>query len=488
MTPSASDLLAEAVRAFQARDRDYAAGLLARLNAEDAALGDDWGAVARLAATLGEVSVALAAIRRYVALKPYDVERRLEYGALLAQCGRIEGAAKATRAFLPNAPADPRLYLLLGTCQAQLGQTEAALADLRAVLALDPQPALAGAAWLAIADLKRFTEDDPDIAALKAVIASTDPATPSSLNFALGKALDDIGDVDAAFAAYEAGARAARALNPPNLAASRDFVDQVIAGFTRESLAKLPPSAADSDRPIFVLGLPRSGTTLVEQILASHSGVKDGAELNLFRAATMALGGYAPSDVSRLAFFPGTENVWTLFGRVYLHLLDERFGPEGRIVDKTLNHTRMVGLIHHVLPKARFVWLRRDPADSALSCFRSHFVGGLNWAWSMRDIGAHFADEDRLHAHWTQQFPDAILTVPYEDLVKDPETWIARILEHCGLPFQAGVRDFHLTERAVTTSSSSQVRQPLNVRGIGAWRRYSQHMQPFFEAYGSRPS
>ncbi|OZA72849.1 MAG: hypothetical protein B7X77_11035, partial [Caulobacter sp. 39-67-4] len=231
-----------------------------------------------------------------------------------------------------------------------------------------------------------------------------------------------------------------------------------------------------------------SGTTLVEQILASHSGVKDGAELNLFRAATMALGGYAPSDVSRLAFFPGTENVWTLFGRVYLHLLDERFGPEGRIVDKTLNHTRMVGLIHHVLPKARFVWLRRDPADSALSCFRSHFVGGLNWAWSMRDIGAHFADEDRLHAHWTQQFPDAILTVPYEDLVKDPETWIARILEHCGLPFQAGVRDFHLTERAVTTSSSSQVRQPLNVRGIGAWRRYSQHMQPFFEAYGSRPS
>ncbi|OYX92934.1 MAG: hypothetical protein B7Y78_09380, partial [Caulobacter sp. 35-67-4] len=157
MTPSASDLLAEAVRAFQARDRDYAAGLLARLNAEDAALGDDWGAVARLAATLGEVSVALAAIRRYVALKPYDVERRLEYGALLAQCGRIEGAAKATRAFLPNAPADPRLYLLLGTCQAQLGQTEAALADLRAVLALDPQPALAGAAWLAIADLKRFT-------------------------------------------------------------------------------------------------------------------------------------------------------------------------------------------------------------------------------------------------------------------------------------------------------------------------------------------
>ncbi|ALL14199.1 tetratricopeptide repeat-containing sulfotransferase family protein [Caulobacter henricii] len=488
MTPSASDLLAEAVRAFQARDRDYAAGLLARLNAEDAPLGDDWGAVARLAATVGEVSVALAASRRHVALKPYDVERRLAYGALLAECGRIEGAEKATRAFLPNAPRDARLHLLLGTCQAQLGKTEAALADLRTVLDLDPAPALISAAWLAIADLKRFTADDPDIATLQALILATGDATPSGLYYALAKALDDAGEVEAAFEAYETGARSARALNPPNLAASRDFVDQVIAGFTRESLAKLPPSTADSDRPIFVLGLPRSGTTLVEQILASHSGVKDGAELNLFRAATMALGGYTPSDVSRLAFFPGSENVWTLFGRVYLHLLDERFGPEGRIVDKTLNHTRMVGLIHHVLPGAKFVWLRRDPADTALSCFRSHFVSGLNWSWSLEDIAAHFADEDRLHAHWSEQFPEAILTVPYEDLVQDPEIWIARILEHCGLPFQSGVRDFHLTERAVTTSSSSQVRQPLNVRGIGAWRRYEAHMRPFLDAYGGHPA
>ena len=485
MTPSASDLLAEAVRAFQARDRDYAAGLLARLNAEDAALGDDWGAVARLAATLGEVSVALAASRRHVALKPYDPERRLAYGALLAECGRIEGAEKATRAFLPKAPTDPRFRLLLGTCLAQLGQAEAALVDLRAVLTLDPAPALASAAWLAIADLKRFTAADPDIAALQALIATAGPAAPSGLHYALAKALDDTGEVDAAFAAYQSGARAARALNPPNLTASRQFVDQLIAGFSRESLALLPPSTADSDRPIFVLGLPRSGTTLVEQILASHDDVQDGGELNLFRKATMALDGYAPSDVSRLAFFPGTENVWTLFGRVYLHLLDERFGPEGRIVDKTLNHSRMVGLIHHVLPGAKFIWLRRDPADAALSCFKSHFVGGLNWSWSLADIGAHFADEDRLYAHWIQQFPDAILTVPYEALVEDPETWIGRILEHCGLPAQPDVRDFHLTQRAVTTSSASQVRQPLNPRGIGAWRRYEAHMQPFFDTYGA---
>ena len=487
MTPSASDLLAEAVRAFTARDRDYAAGLLARLDAEDAPLGDDWGAVARLAATMGEVSVALAASRRFVALKPYDVERRLAYGALLAECGRLEGAVKATRAFQPQAPADPRLHHLLGVCLAQLGDGPAALEHLRAALALSPPPALAGAAWLAIADLKRFTADDPDLAALQALIAAAGPETPGSLFYALAKALDDTGTVDAAFAAYSQGADRMRALDPPDMAASRAFVDQVITGFTRETLALLPPSTVDSDRPIFVLGLPRSGTTLVEQILASHSGVKDGAELNLFRAATMALGGYGPGDVSRLAFHPGTEAVWTLFGRVYLHLLDERFGPEGRVVDKTLNHTRMVGLIHHILPKARFVWLRRDPADCALSCFRSHFVGGLNWTWSLSDIAAQFADEDRLYQHWTSLFPEAILTVPYEALVQDPDTWIAQILDHCGLPFEAGLRDFHLTQRAVTTSSSRQVRQPLNAQGIGAWRRYGPQMQPFLDADGLTP-
>jgi tetratricopeptide (TPR) repeat protein len=485
MTLTTADPLAQAVRRLQAGDRAGAASVVVKLAAEDAPLGDRWGDVARLAATLGEVSAARAAMRRHVAMDPYDTERRLAYGAMLAELGHVAGAVKATEAFLPNAPKpDARLHHLLGTCHAQLGETEKAEARLREAIALSPWPELTAVAWLTLADLKSFKAGDPDIAAMEALAAALDKAVPSALLYALGKAYNDLGEVDQAFETYERGARRVRAQRPYDGDASRRFVDAVISGFTAEAFAKLPPSGIQSDRPIFVLGLPRSGTTLIEQILASHVDVVGGSELNLFRTATMDLGGYAPADVTRMAFRPDAADVWTRFGEAYLHLLDERFGPTGRVVDKTLNHTRFVGLIHHVLPNAKFVWLRRAPGDVALSCFRSHFAAGLDWTWSLADIGRHMGDEDRLYAHWTSLFPDAILTVPYEDLVADPKPWIERMLAHCDLSFQENLRDFHLTSRAVITSSASQVRQPISTRAIGQWKRYEKHLAPFFEAYG----
>jgi Tfp pilus assembly protein PilF len=482
-TLSGRDLLSAALKAFEGGDRDGATALLTRLDAENPSLGDSWGAVARLADTLGEYALGLSAVRRFVAASPHDASRRLEYGAFLARNGRVEGAMETTRAFLQHTTVTASLMLLIGTCRAQLGQTDLALEELRQVLALKPTPAEAAAAWLAISDLKRFTVGDADIAAMEALAGFTKASPPTALLYALAKAYDDVGQIDAAFETYARGANTVRSQRPFSATAWSAFVDQVVADFTAETLDRLPASGVESDRPIFVLGLPRSGTTLVEQILVSHSGVMNGAELNLFGTATMALGGYAPADVQRFNQRPGADTAWAGFGQAYLHLLEERFGPEGRVVDKTLSHTRMVGLIRHVFPNARFLWLRRDPGDNALSCFRTHFAGGVPWSWSLADIGQHFADEDRLHRHWITQFPDAILTVPYEALVSDPDIWIDRILSHCGLAFEPQVRHFNLTERAVATTSAHQVRQPLYKSAIGSWKRYGSHMAPFFDAY-----
>jgi tetratricopeptide (TPR) repeat protein len=436
------------------------------LDAEAPPLGDSWGAVSRLASTLGEVSLAISAMHRFVSLAPYDPERRLAYGALLAGAGRVEAALEAMLGFLPHARPDARLMLFIGTCHAQLGHGERALDALQQGLALSPSQPVAGALWLALSDLHRFTPDDSMLAAMTRAAAS--PQAPSTQLYALAKAMDDTGDADAAFALYERGAAAMRQARPFDAEASGQFVRDLIAGMTPQHL-----------------GAPRSGTTLVEQILASHSAVAGGAELNLFRVATMSLNGYSPAHVEAYEHRPGSD--WTALGQAYLHLLDERFGPEGRVVDKTLNHSRFVGLIRHVLPAARFLWLRRDAGDTALSCYRSHFAEGVNWSWSMADIGRQFRDEDALHRHWTDLFPEAILTVPYEALVTDPDTWIDRILQHCGLPFESAVRQFHLTRRSVATTSGSQVRQPIYQRAVGGWRRYAAHMQPFFEAYGSTP-
>jgi hypothetical protein len=174
---------------------------------------------------------------------------------------------------------------------------------------------------------------------------------------------------------------------------------------------------------------------------------------------------------------------WTRVGRAYLHLMTERFGAEGRLVDKTLHYPRLLGAIAHTLPNAKFVWLRREPGAIAWSCFRTRFINNIDWSWSLSDIGHHFALEDRLFAHWSNLFPDRILALQYEDLVKDPETNIPRLLAFAGLSDEAQTRNFHQAKRIVKTASVVQVRQPLYTTSLSGWRRYEQKLQPFFDAY-----
>ena len=483
---SGSVLVNQALEAFKARDRDRAAGLLGQVVALNPPLGGSWGPVSRLANAVGEVSIAIAAAERHAAVDPSNPTPRLNLGQMLAHNGRQHQAQTVGEALVRDQPQNPAAWHFLGTCTAQLGDNAGAIRDLRHSIALPRSGVGAAWAWLAITGAKTFKPGDPDIAAMQSLLNGLGRAPPdiearSALQYALGKAWDDVGEIDKAFAAYADGAAivdASRKVDPEETDA---FVDDVIAGFDTGMLARLPKSKVTSTRPIFVLGLPRSGTTLVEQILVSHADVLDGAELNLFRVAAMPIRSFVPDAIE--AFATADPTSFDRIGRAYLHLLDERFGPEGRVVDKTLNHSRYLGLIHAVLPNARFIWLRREPAGIAWSCFRTRFARSVDWSWSLAAIGRYFRGEDRLHAHWTQVMGDAILTVPYEDLVTDPDAWIPRIVAHAGLPWQDGLKDFHKTERAVSTASFAQVRRPMYTSSKEAWRRYETHLKPFFDAY-----
>ncbi|WP_299011086.1 sulfotransferase [uncultured Caulobacter sp.] len=429
--------------------------------------------------TIGEITLALNAMRRFVALSPEDGGRLLQLGSLLAQAGQTQAAVAEAERLLRSHPSHPSVLHFLGTCYAQLGRSTDAERALRGAIAALP-PAASAWPWLTLVDLKMFKAGDPDIDALRAAVARTtaDNEAKSILLYALGKALIDAGHTEDGFRAYLQGGglvAPSRAYDPRP---ARRLVDEIIEGMNEPFFDALAPSGASGARAIFVLGLPRSGTTLVEQILASHSQVSGGAELNLFRTAAMALPGFSPRDTVDVA-----PDSWTSIGQDYLHLLEQRFGPSGKVVDKTLNHSRLLGLIRHVLPGARFVWLQRDPGDAAWSIFRTRFAQGMDWSWSLETIGSYVADEDRLHAHWTTLYPDDILTLRYEDLVAEPETWMRRLLDHCRLPFEAQVMDFHKTERAVQTASVGQVRQPLYRTSIGGARRYAEHLAPFFKAY-----
>lgn len=479
------ELVHEALTAFKARDRDTAAARLRRLVETGADLGPQWGAVSRLASTLGEIEVALTAARKNAAALPGDPGAQLAYGQLLAQYGRIEAALELGLNLTAQQPNNPAAWHFLGVCLSQRGKMELSIQALRKALALQREPAEMAPSWQSIAESKSFTPGDNDIEVMRSVLAKLPPdkeAARSVQLYALGKAYDDVGDVSSAFEAYAEGARIMRRRVDYRADDTDAFVSEVIADWTPEFAASLPAATTQSNRPIFVFGLPRSGTTLVEQILASHTDVSDGAELNLFNTAAMPIQGFTPAVIKAFAAKHGSEGFDSI-GRSYLDMLEQRFGKEGRIVDKTLNHSRYLGLIRHILPNARFIWLSRSPGGVAWSCFRTRFSRSVDWTWSLEDIGRYFRGEDRLREHWAPLLGDAVLTVPYDELVGDVDTWIDRILKHVGLPHQAGLADFHKTDRLVTTASFAQVRKPLYTTSREGWRRYEAQLEPFFKAY-----
>jgi hypothetical protein len=235
---------------------------------------------------------------------------------------------------------------------------------------------------------------------------------------------------------------------------------------------------------IFVTGLPRSGSTLVEHILTSHSAVGDGAELSLLQAALIPTGNY--SHAGGLAYQTrnsGSADPWGELAHDYLGMVASRFSTSGRIVDKTLGHGRFMGLLMHKLPKAKVIWLRRNPEDAALSCFRTFFTINMPWTWSITDIAAHFRAEDILFSHWMTLFPDRILPVPYEKLVEDPKSWVDKILRHAGLDAEQQTLEPHKNVRTVMTASVVQVRNPISTSSIGKAKAYSAFIEPFRAAY-----
>lgn len=421
-----------------------------------------------------------------VAASGHDLPSRLALSQTLAQFARIADAKREAEALARQFPNDGAAWHLLGTCQAQLGDKEASLHSLRRALELHTTGQAKAWTWQAIAEGKRFAHDDADLGdithLLDAIPATADQAEARAiLLYALGKAWSDLGEHSRAFSAYEEGARLTQRLRPYNADSADKFALSQIQNWTQKFHKTLPEGLA-SDRPIFVLGLPRSGTTLVEQILTTHEAVGDGGEINLFSAAAMPIRGLGHDAVEAFVAHRGTEGLQAVAGS-YLHLLEQWFGPVGRTVDKTLNHSRFLGLIATALPEARFVWMQRDPRAVAWSCYRTRMARGAEWSWSLQDIGRHFAMEEKLCAHWTQIFGNRILHVSYESLVQNPEKEIARLLGHLGLPDQQGLTDFHMSTRAVTTASFDQVRRPIYTTANEAWRAQADHLEPFVQTY-----
>lgn len=443
-------------------------------------LGPEWRRIAELLRMSGEVRLAHRAMDAFVASAGGTPKALFQKVVLLTQTGRLREAHDMLAA-MPAERIDPsaRSYVL-GNAALTLGLAEEGRHELEKVIRSRPGW---GPAWLSLASAVNLAVDPlGEQLLMDRQAAESQPAGDRGrFHYALGKLYHDRGDHDRAFAAFAQGAALVRSDLPYNQHGDRAHARAAMSGFTPgviEDWNRQQPQK--TDRPIIVTGLPRSGTTLVEQILSSHSAVADGGEISLAHHVAVTVGG---TSGEAIAAHLGSGGSIAAMGDLYLHLLEERFGPDGRIVDKTIDNSRFLGLIAAALPEAPLIWMRRDPLDSAWSCFRTFFIHGVAWSYDLADIAAHFAIEDRLLDYWQDRLGDRLLVVPYPALVDTPEDWTRRILAHCGLDEEEQVHRFHETDRVVATASALQVRRPINRSGIGVAEPYRDFLQPFVTAY-----
>jgi len=244
----------------------------------------------------------------------------------------------------------------------------------------------------------------------------------------------------------------------------------------------------DSELPVFILGMPRSGTSLMEQILSSHPDIFGAGELKILPAVldNIVIGGNRVRLNEPEPFFPAEEHAsWEMRGQRYVDRL-ERLAPNPykRIVDKMPGNFTMVGLIHAILPKARIIHSRRHPVEVCLSCYRIHFAEGQQWSYNLRELGRYYKRYWNLMNDWREQFPDAMLEVRYEDNVADVEGQARRLIDYLGLEWHDGCLEFYNTDRPVMTASASQVRKPIYTTSTNRWRKYEKYLQPLLEELG----
>jgi tetratricopeptide (TPR) repeat protein len=407
--------------------------------------------------------------------------------AILARLGEYGQAVAVYERVLAEHPAQPKGWMSYGHALKTLGRQADCVAAYRR--ALDLTPGL-GEAWWSLANLKTVAFGPADRAAMTAQLARPDLTDDDRLHlhYALGKALEDAGDHDRSFDHYARGAALRRAqldYDPDETAAD---LARTKALFTPAFLAERTGQGCAAPDPIFIVGLPRSGSTLVEQILASHSQVEGTMELPDLIVMARRLGGKAQRRADSaypevLADLP--PDALRALGEEYLDRTRvQRKTGRPLFIDKMPNNFAHVGLIHLILPNARIIDARRHPLGCCFSGFKQHFARGQAFSYDLTDLGRYYADYVALMAHFDAVLPGRVHRVIYERMVEDPEGQIRALLDYCGLPFEAACLDFHRNDRAVRTASSEQVRQPIFKDAVEHWRHYEPHLEPLKAALG----
>ncbi|HEU4650152.1 MAG TPA: sulfotransferase [Croceibacterium sp.] len=406
----------------------------------------------------------------------------------LGRIGDYDEALRLYEQLTPDFPDHPKLWMSFGHILKTVGRQDDSIAAYRRALASKPD---LGEVWWSLANLKtvRFTADD--VAAMEAALAGDlDPDDRLHLHFALGKAHGDAGDAEQSFRHYAAGNALRKAEHDHDPDAVAAQVDGMIATLTPAFLAPRANWGDPAPDPIFVLGLPRAGSTLIEQILACHSAIEGTMELPdiPFLAAREARAqGLHPRDWPAALATMDRAKLAALGAEYLERTRVQRKTGKPFFIDKLPNNWAYAGFIHLVLPNARIIDARRHPLDCCVSNFRQHFAKGQAFTYGLEDIGRYYADYVRAMDHYDRVLPGLVHRVIHESLLDDPEHEVRAMLAYLGLAFEDACLEFHRSSRPVRTASSEQVRRPINRDGVDQWRAFEPWLEPLRRALGDLP-
>jgi tetratricopeptide (TPR) repeat protein len=430
---------------------------------------------------------ALAQAERLLVSDPANPGYLNLKAAILANLGEYRASIELYQGVLERHPRQPKVWMSLGHALKTEGRHEDAVTAYRRAISME---ATLGEAFWSMANLKTLRFTASDIAAMRHALDSGALPDEERVNFefALGKALEDAGDYAGSFGHYERANALHRRLHPYLPEETSRFVARCKRELTRDYFAARRGVGAPSTDPIFIVGLPRAGSTLIEQILSSHSAIEGTVELpDIPQIARELIGPDSAAHAGR--FF---EALAALDGAA-LRALGERYLESTRVhrkrgmpffVDKMPNNCLYVGLIHLILPNARIIDARRHPIGCCLSGFKQHFARGQSFTYSLTDLGRYYRDYVELMHHFDTVLPGRVHRVFYESMVEDTEAETRRLLEYCGLPFEEGCLRFYENERPVRTASSEQVRRPIFRDGMDHWRHFEHWLDPLKRELG----
>jgi tetratricopeptide (TPR) repeat protein len=434
----------------------------------------------------GRSAEALQQCARLLAREPHKPEYRSLHAAISANLGDYARAISAYESVLREYPQQPKLWMSYGHALRTTGKVPQSIAAYRRALSME---STLGEAWWSLANLKTFRFSDADVLVMRQSLSRSDLCDEDRLHFefALGKALEDAASYEESFTHYTAGNALRRSQHGYDSGENSRFVLRSRQLLTREFFAERAGAGAAARDPIFIVGLPRAGSTLIEQMLASHPLVEGTMELPQLPRIARELAG--PKQEEEGIFLKKLAS----FSREELRALGERYLAETRImrrtdapyfIDKMPNNCMYVGLIHLILPNAVIIDARRHPLGCCFSCFKQHFARGQWFTYALEDLGSYYRDYVELMAHFDAVLPGRVERVFYEEMIADPEKELRRLLERCALPFEPACLRFYENERAVRTASSEQVRQPIFREAVEHWRHYEPWLDPLKQALG----